>query len=129
MRTVLALIIAACAADPATSVTKPDSRVPVEVASGGDDGLTQRLADAVRSEFAQSARFALAPASTPNVLTVTIPTHVGWEEVSGRNRVTYEVRLDRAGQKLAESRGVCWEHDLRGCAQDIVAATARALSL
>jgi hypothetical protein len=102
--------------------------VPVEVISGGDDGLTQRLADAIRSEFRQSARFTLPLPAGPDALRVTIPTHVGWEKVGGSTRVTYRLRLERGGHKLAESGGFCPEENLRFCARTVVAAAERAIS-
>ena len=101
-------------------------RVPVEVVTGGDDGLTQRLADAIRIELESSAAFTLAPASASNPLIVTIPTHVGWEDVGSRTQVMYELRLDRGGKNLSNTGGKCWEHELRVCALSVVEAARRA---
>ena len=116
----------ACATLPAASVSAANA-VPVEIVTGGDDGLTLRLADAVRHKFERSALFALAPAGTLNVRSVGIPTHVGWEKAGGRTRVSYLLRLERAGRKVAESGGTCWETELEVCAREIVkAATAAA---
>jgi len=127
MRTIPVVMISiacgGCSTLAASSPLHPSDTTPVEVWTGGDDGLTQRLADAVRDEFKQSSLFALAPASTPGSLRVTIPTHVGWEQVGGRTRVMYQLRLDRGDRNLGESSGVCWEDELRTCARQIVEAT------
>lgn len=131
MKTVLASAILAlscgCSTAPPIAVADATNVVPVQVLTRGDDGLTQRLADALRAEFARSAPFISATSSTSNPLLVTIPTHVGWEEVGGRTRVTYQVRLERMGSKLAESSGKCWEHNLSVCAHNVVSTATRAV--
>ena len=104
--------------------TKPTS---VEIFTGGDDGLTQRLAEAIRSEFKQSGRFTLGVPSSADTLRVTIPTHVGWQDVGGGTRVTYQLRLDRGGRKLVESGGTCWEKELHVCARTVVKAATLAV--
>lgn len=83
-----------------------------EVYTGGDDGLTQRLADAVR------ARLEVSPPRIP--LTVLIPTHVGWSESGGRVRVSYRVEYSRSGALIAKGQGSCWEDQLDRCADEIV---------
>ena len=100
--------------------------VPVEVGAGGDDGLTQRLADAVRTGFEHSAHFRLSASGTLNALKVTIPTHVGWDEINGRTRVSYQLRLDRGGRHLGNSSGTCWENELAACAAQMVEIASRA---
>ena len=117
-----------CSTVPAPSVARSNAAVPVEVFTGGDDGLTQRLADAIRSEFGRSARFTLALAPTSDLLRVTIPTNVGWKGVRGKTRVTYQLRLERAGRTVAESGGVCSEQDLRVCAKKVLEAATSAVS-
>ena len=132
MRAVVALMLfTGCAgcSTAAPSTTAPLTvAVPVELWTGGDDGLTLRLADAVRNEFSQSALFALAPASTPNSLRATIPTHVHWEQVGAGTRVKYKLRLARGERNLGETGGVCWENDLRTCARQIVQEAANAIA-
>lgn len=120
MRTPFAvMMVVACVG----CVTAPDpakfagDRIPVEVWTGGDDGLTLRLADAVRSEFKQSARYTEAASSTANALRVTIPTHVRSDDVDGRARVTYSVRFDRAERRIGETNGTCWSDELNACAR------------
>ena len=117
---------AGCSTVAAPTSVSPRKVVPVEVWTGGDDGLTQRLAEAVRNEFRQSSRFALVSGPAPESLRVTIPTHVGWEQRGGRLRVSYELRLSRDGRNLGERSGACWENDLRTCARLIVADAIQA---
>jgi hypothetical protein len=130
MRAVVVTLLAACAAcSTAAPVTRPvASRVTVQVWTGGDDGLTQRLADVVRDEFSKSSIFTLASMPAPNSLTVTIPTNVDWEEVGGRARVIYKVRFERGHHVVSETGGVCWEDDLRNCARRVVEKATSALT-
>ena len=122
----LSITSAACSTAGNDTLAVSHDAVPVAVSTGGDDGLTQRLADAVRSGFEHSARFKLSPAGTPNVLKATIPTHVGWKEINGRTRVSYQLRLERGDRHLGDSSGVCWENDLGACAAQMVEAASRA---
>jgi hypothetical protein len=92
-----------------------------EIRTGGDDGLTQRLADALRSAFATAPGFT-ADASSER-LVVTIPTHVAWREVGGRTRVTYAVELALGAQSIRRT-GSCWETDMSICARQIVDAAS-----
>lgn len=132
MRTAFTLIIlsslVACAKGAAPSASHPIIPVPFQIFTGGDDGLTQRLAQAVRDEFENSMAFTAVPVSAPNVLMVTIPTNVGWEEMGGKTRVTYRLRLERGGLLLGESGGTCWEYELRACAQTVLDSAVRATS-
>jgi hypothetical protein len=124
MRTIVPVMMlvafGGCSTVVASAPARPNNAIAVEVWTGGDDGLTQRLTNSVRNEFRQSAHFILAPASTPNSLRVTIPTHVNWEEVGDRMRVTYRVVFDTAEGRMGERSGVCWDDDLRACARMVV---------
>lgn len=111
---------AACSAAAGKVVSSKHARVPVALWVGGDDGLTQRLADALRTEFGKSRKFALSDADTRKSLRVTIPENVGWREINGRTQVNYEVRLARGVQSFRGRRGVCWETELAVCAKEIV---------
>jgi hypothetical protein len=122
----LSMMSAACSTAGSDTLALSHDAVPVEVWTGGDDGLTQRLVDAVRNRFERSAQFRLSPSGTPNALKVTIPTHVGWEEINGKTRVSYQMRLERGNRLLGDSSGVCWETDLEGCANQVVETASRA---
>ena len=113
----------------AAPVASPTNPIPVQIVTGGDDGFTQRLADAARGKFEKSAAFTLAPASATNALIVTIPTHVEWQEVGRKTRISYKLRLERAGRVLEESGGACWENELHVCAESILVAAGRATKL
>ena len=131
MRTMAAVMMlvacGGCSTVSAPTAARPTA-IPVEVWTGGDDGLTQRLADAVRNEFRQSALFTLAPASTQNALRVSLPTHVGWNEVGGRTRVTYRVMFETAKRRMGERSGACWDDELRECARMVVEQATDAVS-
>jgi hypothetical protein len=115
--------LAACSA--LTADNRPavvtEAKTPVEVWTGGDDGLTQRLADAIEAKLQTSSRFALTSAGTvPNALKIIIPTHVGWREVAGKTRVSYQLGLERDGRRISARGGECWETELELCAQQVV---------
>jgi hypothetical protein len=128
MRSIIPIFLLLGCGSCVATIAHPEGAVPVQIVTGGDDGLTQRLAGAVREEFRQSAQFTLAMSPTPDSLIVTIPSHVRWEKVGDRTRVTYAVRLQTGARMLGESGGVCWEDDLRTCAQNIVAEASHAIS-
>jgi hypothetical protein len=128
MRALAIVILALCSG--CSTVVAPsvaNDVVPVEVLTGGDDGLTQRLADAICSEFERSAHFTLIPAAGSETLRITIPTHVDWEQVSGRTRVTFRLKLERGGRNLRANGGRCWEEDLRECAHQVLGAATLAV--
>jgi len=108
-------------AHPLAESQRSTTPLAVEVWTGGDDGLTQRLAEVVKKEFRASSRFVLADAGTDGgALRVIIPTHVDWREVGPRTRVTYRLELERDGRRIALSGGACWEVELRQCARQVV---------
>jgi hypothetical protein len=97
--------------------------VPVEVWTGGDDGLTQRLRDAVEDRLRASPRFVMLPGGVAaNPLRVTIPTHVHWRDFGLRTRVRYQLELIRGGRDLGRHAGSCWEAELNRCADQILRA-------
>ncbi|HYE45149.1 MAG TPA: hypothetical protein VEA44_05185 [Caulobacter sp.] len=92
--------------------------VSVSVETGGDDALTQRLAEEVRAIFAETPGYS---ADASPRLTVLIPTHVDWRETGGRIRVSYRAELT-AGVRTLRRTGSCWEDEMRVCAGQIVKA-------
>jgi len=100
--------------------------VPVEVWTGGDDGLTQRFAVAVEEEFRTSQHFVLVNhGSTGGALKVVVPGHVGWRDFGSRTRVTYGLELERQGRRTKLRGGACWESDMQRCARQIVRSVER----
>jgi hypothetical protein len=126
MAFVIAAASAACSMQSGNHPAVTPNPVAVEVWTVGDDGLTQRLADAVRREFDYSARFKLAASGTPGALMVTIPTHVGGKGINGKTRVRYRVQFERDRRSMAVGGGACWDADLTVCAMQIVEAAGRA---
>jgi len=99
----------------------PPHRIPVEVWSGGDDGLTQRLQDAMERAFQASPDFVMSFGKKPGTLVVTIPTHVKWQNVSDRMLVRYKLEFSSAsGQRLASREGQCWADEYPKCAARIL---------
>jgi hypothetical protein len=125
----LTILCAACATPRHAAVAGRSGVIPVIISAGGDDGLTQRLADAVRTGFERSTAFVVTTAGTPSVLKVTIPAHVGWKQIGSRTQVTYQVVFERGGSRGIASRGFCWETDLADCSAQIVKQASRVVAL
>jgi hypothetical protein len=58
----------------------PAKPTPVEVWTGGDDGLTQGLRFAIENKFKSSSDFVLSLGKKAGTLIVTIPMHVAWRK-------------------------------------------------
>jgi hypothetical protein len=94
--------------------------IPVEIWRGGDDGLTNKLSDAIESAFAVSDAFVLNKGEKNKMLTVTIPTNVHRERVDNHNEVLYTVELkQKATLRTATISGSCRENKLSICADQI----------
>jgi len=101
---------------------KQPSPTPVEIWSGSDDGLTQRLIGALTQALHSSADFMeVEPNSKiPGSLKILIPPHVGWRRVNGRTRVSYRVEFSTVSDvRLGTGSGQCWEEDLSSCTAQI----------
>ena len=104
------------------------SPTPVEVWTGGDDGLTQRLTDAISTTFEHSPEFAMSAGQKPGTLYVSIVTHVTWEQVGPRTRITAPIEITYSPPNAkpvhdlhgsSAIRLTCWEDDLSGCAKTV----------
>lgn len=117
----LLLTLAAFAiAVPAIPALCKQRTTPVEVWCGGDDGLTQRLKDALEQKLNLSPKFRLSSGKKPGTLVVTIPSNVKWKDVGRRTRVLYEVDFSTYdGKTLGRINGSCWDDRLVTCAADI----------
>jgi len=100
---------------------------PVEVWSGGDDGLTLRLRGALVAALRSSPSFRLSSGKKPRTLVVTIPTHLKWKQIGGRTQVLYTVQFASTDeQNIGASTGSCWDDALAKCAAHIVKDTKSA---
>jgi hypothetical protein len=87
----------------------------------GDDGLSQRLAERVESEFERSPNFAIGSGKKPGTLVVTIPTNVEWTLVGKRTQVFYNIEFATAdNETISKGSGSCWENEFEKCATQIV---------
>jgi len=93
----------------------------VEVRTGGDDGLTQRLADQVRAAFAVTPGY--TGDTSAKQLIVTMLNHVHWRAINGNTKIIYRVEI-ASGSKSVRRSGSCWESDMTPCANQIVKAAA-----
>lgn len=93
----------------------------VEVRTGGDDELTQRLADQVRATFAAAPDYT-ADTSAKRLI-ITIPTHIQWREINGNTKIAYHAEI-ALGSKSIRHSGSCWEAGMALCANQIVKAAA-----
>jgi hypothetical protein len=94
--------------------------VSVEILRGGDDGLTNKLSDAIESAFATSDAFALKRGDKNKTLTITIPTNVHWKRIDNHNEVFYTVELKQSSPERTETdSGSCRDDKLSVCADRI----------
>lgn len=101
---------------------------PVEEWTGGDDGLTQRLADAVRKTFSASKLFVPSSDQRPGTMRISIVTHVRWEKIETRTKATAKIEV--AKFPLPENPAAffevsCWDDELTVCADQVVNLTAK----
>lgn len=94
-------------------------RVPVTVITGGDDGLTQRLADEVRKELLDWPQFDFRP-NAEDALQIAIPEHVDWRNVGGKTRVNYKLQTLGPNGAGPLAGGECWETQLQVCAVQLI---------
>jgi hypothetical protein len=120
----LSLIIAVSFLVAWASASSQVPPTPVEVRCDGDDGLTNRLREALENAFQSSSDFRLSSGEKPATLVVTIPTNVMWtkaKRADKRTKVVYKVEFASADDKaISESTGTCWDDALRKCADRIV---------
>jgi hypothetical protein len=96
-------------------------RTLVEVWKGGDDGLTNKLADALKDAFKSSSDFQLSTGKKPGTLVATIPSNVEWKQVGKRTKVLYKVNFASVDNRpVGASEGSCWDDALAKCANKIV---------
>jgi hypothetical protein len=94
--------------------------MPVEVWTGSDDGLTQRLRQEIENKLKVSSDFVLSSGKRPGTLVITMPTHVAWKQMGTRTRLHYSMEFASAdGSPLGKSEGSCWEDDMAACAAQI----------
>lgn len=112
---------------PVVLYARPAAPTPVEVWTVGDDGLTQRLRDAVETKFKSSSDFVLSSGKKAGTLIVTIPTNVAWSKEGTRTRLRYTVEfssIDDVG--VGKSSDSCWDDNLAECASQIYRDAQRA---
>jgi hypothetical protein len=101
----------------------------VELWVSGDDGLTQRLADALDKELKTSSDFSMSSGKKPGTLVITIPTHVQWKDIGKRTQVFYTVEFSSiSDQIIGASTGSCWDGEFKKCADQIMLDTKKAAS-
>ena len=104
----------------------PAESTLVEVWTGGDDGLTQQLRDAVERKFKSSSDFVPSGGKKPGTLIVTIPTHVAWTQHGTRTHVRYRVEFPSSdGVEFGKSSGSCWDDNFSVCAAQIYRGAKR----
>ena len=96
-------------------------KVPAELRVGGDDGLTQKFAETLRTAIEESTDFATSLSTDGKPLLLTIPTHLYSRPAQGRTNFQYIVIFtDRKSKYLGVSVGTCWEDSMERCALSIL---------
>ena len=115
-----AILFAAAGPDLACDQT---DRAPVNVLRVGDDGLTNRLGEAIEKAFDACSGFKVAQFDVSRwSLAVTILHNVTWKMVNGRTKVFFGVEYVVRQKEHTTLSGSCWEDQLTDCAAQIVHA-------
>jgi hypothetical protein len=101
--------------------------VPVILLVGGDDGLTLRLAEAIRREVQASSRYRLAPASQVAGIVVRIDENVTALRSGGTSHFRYSITFERGGVVVGNSAGGCPELHMRRCSRRVLIGLERSL--
>ena len=120
-----AIPLAACLSTPQGGET-----IAVAFSVVGDDGATQRLAEALRNQLRRSGRYRLTFAEERADATLEITNHVQWYPVRGVDFIEYHVVFGRvSGERLGESNGRCPAERMELCASRIVSDFTESLGL
>lgn len=110
---VISLILLAAVSSPAVAST------PVELWKGGDDGLTNRVYDAVEAAFKNSSDFSLAAAGKGEL-------KIEINQLRARDGIVVApYATSRAGGQPSIGKATCTETTLLVCADTIVSATRK----
>ena len=121
----LASFLVACAT-PQTETPQ----VRVLVLSNGDDGLTQRLAEALRHGLQNLPRYSTVPTGEPSDLVISIERNVRPSFVSDLMYANYDVRFYEANDHrvtIGTSAGGCLANRVEDCAGTILRDFRQAL--
>jgi len=100
-------------------------RIPVRVGLVGDDGLTQKLADALELKLREDARLRPATSVDDKPLSIESDANVDWDELAGRTVLIYTVYVSSRGAQRLRLTGACFEDDVSKCAKDILSRSSR----
>jgi hypothetical protein len=120
-------------AEPPTPVEPPSpiavespSPIAVEIQRGGDDGLTLRFADALRTALRRSRIFTLSSRERPAKLIFDIPRSLRWTEIDDRVQARFQVEFKRGDSRVVgTSTGTCWETNLDVCVERVISDAER----
>lgn len=114
------LIAAVLACSPATATSSPSERLPVAVSLTGDDGLTNKLRDALRDALQRHPVLRPQRVGEEPVIAIRSDSNVIWK-MSGRGSVViYTVYLLQGGLRSEPVTGNCVERSMSKCAADIM---------
>ena len=94
----------------------------VDIRANGDDGLTQRLKDAIEGAFNACRGFSTRY-STATDLAVRITSNVTWKRVGNRGEALFEVEYLAGEHRQKSIKVFCWEDRLGQWAQQVLHAT------
>ena len=117
------ILLVACVSAPAT-----DTPIPVDFWRVGDDGLTQRFAEALQQRLRASGRYRLITAGEHAEIVITITDHARPVTFGGVDYFRYDVTFGRDADTIfGRSAGRCMRRQMSDCARRIVAELERAL--
>jgi hypothetical protein len=106
----------------------PDARAPVRINLVGDDGLTNKLREALESAIGERAHLRVASSDEHPELSIESESNVDWDRLAGQVVVIYTVYVSSKEAKRVRLTGACFDKDIAKCARDIVERSARFIS-
>lgn len=130
IRPIIAILVLTLLATPLHTLAqerKPTTSTELWVT--GDDGLTQRFAQALTTSLSKSKVLSAPTSNNNDGLVLTIPSNLYWQEVGGNTNFQYVVIFtDRSSKYLGISIGACWENGMSWCADTAVGEAEKAWS-
>ncbi len=121
----LASLLALPLAAAGQPVAPPTGRIAVAVTSAAEERMARGLASALLKEVKRDPRFTLIEHPAPGLLTIALPTGIGWERRLDWTEISFQARLNAASGRSQMIAGRCYNWNLSVCARQILDAAAQ----
>jgi hypothetical protein len=93
----------------------PDAPMLLEFSQRGDDGLTQKISEAILSHLLSSGEFVLDSVESSQVVRLEVNGHAIWRQDGDRVDATVGLKLHRADGLAAGTTVRCYEDQVEVC--------------